>query len=47
MDDRLKTNACGGFKHCTDRTCDPKEEDCKECIEDYEQALKEKYKNDY
>lgn len=42
-----KTNACGGFKHCTDRICDPNDDDCKECIEDYEKALKERYLNDY
>jgi len=55
MDDRLKDiiddkaitdGSCGGFRRCTHRVCNPIEPDCQECIEDYENAIKEKYKGD-
>lgn len=51
MDDRLKNvdenaitdGSCGGFRHCIDKVCDPTDEECKECIEDYDNAIKEIY----
>lgn len=38
---------CGGFKHCTDRTCDPNDDFCQECIDDYDEAMKESMRITY
>lgn len=45
MDKRIKSDgSCGGFRRCKDRECDDSKEDCKECLEDAYEAMRESYK---
>lgn len=34
-------NICGGFKHCENKNYDNLNLDCKECSDDYDNAMKE------
>lgn len=40
--ERIKDDgSCGGYKHCKNRECDERNEDCKQCIEYAYEAIKE------
>ena len=43
MNDKMRSenDVCGGMKHCKDRYCDNTKDDCKECLKDVDEALKQ------
>lgn len=42
IDEKLHSDgSCGGFKHCKDRQYIPHNHECKECVEDYDEAMED------
>lgn len=37
--EKAETDCCGGFKACRNRSCDQRELDCIECVNDTQKAL--------